>query len=82
MFSVALAIAFPADEALAVTPNGDDEFKPANAPKPLSGLFAFATAAANGEEVVWFANAPKPVAGFTKLDVESPELEPELVDGI
>ena len=52
MFSVIPAFAFSADEVLAAAPNGDDELRPANAPKPPAGLFAFAAAAANGEDIV------------------------------
>ena len=52
MFSVVPVFAFPADEVLAAAPNGDDELRPTNAPKPPAGLFAFAAAATNGENVV------------------------------
>ena len=52
LFSVVPAFAFPADEILAAAPNGDDELRPTNAPKPPAGLFAFAAAAANGDDVV------------------------------
>ena len=52
MFSVVPAFEFPADEVLAAAPNGDDELRPTNAPKPPAGLFAFAAAATNGDDVV------------------------------
>ena len=52
LFSVVPAFAFPADEVLAAAPNGDDELRPANAPKPPAGLFAFAAAGVKGDDVV------------------------------
>ena len=51
-FSLVHVFAFLADEVLAAAPNGDDELRPTNAPKPPAGLFAFAATGANGEDVV------------------------------
>ena len=51
-FSLVPVFASLADKVLIAAPNGDDELRPTNAPKPPAGLFTFAAAGANAEDVV------------------------------